>query len=75
MAILITLNIPLLYRRSKRNSSIISMCLLTWRYEPASVAHLDARPTGDQEIEGSTPAGLAQFPTKFMINGTILILM
>ena len=24
---------------------------------PASVAHLDARPTGDQEVAGSTPTG------------------
>ena len=29
-------------------------------YLPASVAHLDERPTGDQEIAGSTPAGLAK---------------
>ena len=28
---------------------------------PASVAHLDARPTGDQEVAGSTPAKLATF--------------
>ena len=29
--------------------------------EPASVAQLDARPTGDQEVAGSTPAGSATF--------------
>ena len=44
-------------------------CCLTWkilRYHLtltdillASVAQLDARPTGDQEVAGSTPAGLA----------------
>ena len=28
---------------------------------PASVAQLDARPTGDQEIAGSTPAGSTAF--------------
>ena len=30
-------------------------------YEPASVAQLDAHPTGDQDVAGSTPAGLATF--------------
>ena len=29
--------------------------------EPASVAQLDARPTGDQEFAGSTSAGSAIF--------------
>ena len=29
--------------------------------KPASVAQLDARPTGDQEVAGSTPVGLATF--------------
>ena len=29
--------------------------------EPATVAQLDARPAGDQEIADSTPAGLATF--------------
>ena len=28
---------------------------------PALVAQLDARPTGDQEVAGSTPTGLATF--------------
>ena len=28
---------------------------------PALVAHLDARPTGDKEVAGSTPAGSAIF--------------
>ena len=28
---------------------------------PASVAQLDARPTGDQEVAGSTPAEVATF--------------
>ena len=27
-----------------------------WKKKPASVAHLDAGPTGDQEVAGSTPA-------------------
>ena len=35
---------------------------------PASVAQLDARPTGDQEIAGSTPAGS---PTFFCGPGSI----
>ena len=29
--------------------------------KPASVAQLDVRPTGDQEVTGSTPAGSATF--------------
>ena len=29
--------------------------------QPVSVAQLDARLTGDQEVVGSTPAGLATF--------------
>ena len=29
--------------------------------EPASVAQLDARPTGDQEVTGSTPPGRQHF--------------
>ena len=29
--------------------------------QSASVAQLDARPTGDQEVAGSTPAGSATF--------------
>ena len=29
--------------------------------QPASVAQSDARPTGDQEVAGSTPAGSATF--------------
>ena len=29
--------------------------------DPASVAHLDARPTGDQEVAGSTPPRSATF--------------
>ena len=28
---------------------------------PVSVAQLDARPTGDQKVAGSTPSGLAIF--------------
>ena len=28
---------------------------LIWSHVPASVAQLDARPTGDQEVVGSTP--------------------
>ena len=34
-----------LWKMAKHNSSIV----------PASVAQLDARPTGDQEVAGSTP--------------------
>ena len=47
------------------------MCKLNWvsvfpSKDPffcaaASVAQLDARPTGDQEVAGSSPAGLATF--------------
>ena len=38
------------------------MALLYYpRPVPASVAHLDACPTGDQEVASSTPAGSATF--------------
>ena len=30
--------------------------VLSYKQEPALVARLDARPTGDQEVAGSTPA-------------------
>ena len=30
-------------------------------FEPAFVAQLDARPTGDQDVAGLTPAGSAAF--------------
>ena len=33
----------------------------TMSIPPTSVAQLDARPTGDQEVAGSTPAGSATF--------------
>ena len=32
-----------------------------WQRLPVFVAQLDARPTGDQEVAGLTPAGLAIF--------------
>ena len=35
--------------------TLLQYCVL------ASVAQLDARPTGDQEVSGSTPAGSATF--------------
>ena len=39
-------------------NNIIEIC---WVKQPASVAQLDARPTGDQEVACSTPAGSATF--------------
>ena len=39
---------------------LVSRCGL-YHLLPASVAQLDARPTGDQEVAGSTPTGLATF--------------
>ena len=38
-----------------------SMWAVIWTLQPASMAQLDARPTGDQEVGGLTPAGLATF--------------
>ena len=35
--------------------------ILHFLIQPASVVQLDARPTGDQEVTGSTPAGSATF--------------
>ena len=35
---------------------IREFCVMSWKNEPASVAQLDVRPTGDQEVAGSTPA-------------------
>ena len=35
--------------------------IYTKYWVPASVAQLDARPTGDQKVVGSIPAGLAIF--------------
>ena len=34
---------------------------LSLSFSPVSGAQLDARPTGDQEVAGSTPAGSATF--------------
>ena len=36
-------------------------------YMLSLVAQLDARPTGDQEVAGSTPAGSATFFTRDLI--------
>ena len=53
---------PLLF--SHIQHCIVPQCCLNYRtmkaiysgLQPASVAQLDARPTGDQEVVGSTPA-------------------
>ena len=39
----------------------ISVSCTFIRHEPASRAQLDARPTSNQEVAGSTPAGSARF--------------
>ena len=36
-------------------------------YKPASVAQLDARPTGDQEVVGSTPAEVGNILSRRLI--------
>ena len=41
--------------------NFLALCLLLVRYLPASVAQLDARPTGDQEVAGLTPPRSATF--------------
>ena len=38
------------------HSYTLTNLLVTLEHKPASVAQLDARPTGDQEVAGSTPA-------------------
>ena len=40
---------------------LYQLCALLNGKLPALVAHLDARPTGDQEVADSTPAGSATF--------------
>ena len=40
---------------------VIMALLFFFFFLPALVAQLDARPTGDQEVAGLTPAGLATF--------------
>ena len=43
-------------------------------YGPASVAQLDVRPTGDQEVAGSNPAGSATFfPGDHEIFSTVIL--
>ena len=39
-----------------RNQALNSNATMNYQYVPASVAQLDARPTGDREVAGSTPA-------------------
>ena len=43
-------------KRTKLESSFLHVTLLL-DLAPASVAQLNRRPTGDQEVAGSTPAG------------------
>ena len=40
---------------------------LQYSIRPASVAHLDARPTGDQEVASSIPAGSVTFFRAYLI--------
>ena len=42
--------------RGQERESTVSGAMIAL-YNPASVAQLDARPSGDQEVAGSTPAG------------------
>ena len=39
----------------------LNLCPYTTRQQPALVAHLDVRLTGDQEVAGSTSARLVKF--------------
>ena len=43
-------------RRNNKYALTVMLLLLHFKFMPASVAQLDARPTGDQEVPGSTPA-------------------
>ena len=53
---------PFLLRRLKKEvESQLPDKVKYHNIRPASVAQLDARPTGDQEVAGSTPAGSATF--------------
>ena len=41
----------------RQTQIIMSSCTVVVVVEPASVAQLDVRPTGDQKVVGLTPAG------------------
>ena len=41
--------------------SIVIVCNIIFKYASASVAQLDAHPTGDQEVAGSNPVVSATF--------------
>ena len=50
------------FENKERMQNRIYIYVLSYMcYVPASVAQLDAHPTGDQEVAGSTPARLATF--------------
>ena len=44
-------------RLAAKVSQYIQSCFVCHTRKPASVAQLDARPTDDPEVAGSTPAG------------------
>ena len=46
----------MLYISIKFHENILNSFQVKERTQPTSVAQLDARPTGDQEVAGSTPA-------------------
>ena len=41
--------------------------MLLYSLEAASVAQLDARPTGDQEVAGSNPAGVGNILSRRLV--------
>ena len=54
-------NVHQLYQVHHRDNLKMLVQIAFIKREPASVAPLDARPTGDQEVASSTIAGLATF--------------
>ena len=46
---------------SERNKKVMQKATLYSKYRPASIAQLDACPTGDQKVAGSTQAESATF--------------
>ena len=49
------------HKQEVQVSKVVSLVKIVKMVLPASVAQLDARPTGDQEVAGLTPARLATF--------------
>ena len=46
--------------------SLLGLYITDFMLQPASVAHVDARPTGDQKVVGSIPAKVGNFVEMIM---------